>query len=154
MVFALQNASSGTQELKGLEVEELGTEAWTVRFDLEVHAIERNGQLDIVWIYNRDLFDRWRIEQMAGHYERLLTAVVEDLNKPVCHLEMLSPSEIQQLKICGVNRAGRWNGERQIHTSRLGHLWSKRWPVYGRRRWDWTELAWMTIFSILVDIRC
>jgi acyl carrier protein len=107
VIFALQNASSETQELKGLEVEELGTEAWTVRFDLEVHAIEPNGQLDIVWIYNRDLFDRWRIEQMAGHYERLLTAVVEDLDKPISQLEMLSPSEIQQLKICGVNRAGK-----------------------------------------------
>jgi non-ribosomal peptide synthetase component F len=102
VVFALQNASSGTQELKGLKVEELGTEAWTVRFDLEVHAIERNGQLDIVWIYNRDLFDRWRIEQMARHYERLLAAAVQDMNKPICHLEMLSASEMQQLKIGGM----------------------------------------------------
>jgi amino acid adenylation domain-containing protein len=102
VVFALQNASSGTQELKGLKVEELGTEAWTVRFDLEVHAIERNGQLDIVWIYNRDLFDRWRIEQMARHYERLLAAAVQDLAKPVCYLAMLSASEIQQLKIGGM----------------------------------------------------
>jgi non-ribosomal peptide synthetase component F len=107
VVFALQNASSGTQELKGLEVEELGTEAWTVRFDLEVHAIERNGKLDIVWIYNRDLFDRWRIEQMARHYERLLTAAIEDSEKPICHLAMLSASEIQQLKIRGVNQAGK-----------------------------------------------
>ena len=107
MVFALQNASSGTQELKGLEVEELGTEAWTVRFDLEVHAIERNGQLDIVWIYNRDLFDRWRIEQMARHYERLLAEAMQDLEKPVCHLGMLSASEIQQLTVPGVPRTGK-----------------------------------------------
>ncbi len=107
VVFALQNASSGTQELKGLEIEELGTEAWTVRFDLEVHAIERNGQLDIVWIYNRDLFDRWRIEQMARHYEELLAAAMQDLEKPVCHLGMLSASEIQQLKIGGVPRTGK-----------------------------------------------
>ena len=107
VVFALQNASSGTQELKGLEVEELGTEAWTVRFDLEVHAIERNGQLDIVWIYNRDLFDCWRIEQMARHYEELLAAAMQDLEKPVCQLEMLSASEIQQLKIGGVPRTGK-----------------------------------------------
>jgi len=104
VVFALQNASSGTQELKGLEVEELGTEAWTVRFDLEVHAIERNGLLNIVWIYNRDLFDRWRIEQMARHYEELLAAAMQDLNKPVRHLTMLSASEIEQLKIGGTPR--------------------------------------------------
>ena len=97
VVFALQNASSGLQELKGLDIEELGAEAWTVRFDLEVNAIERNGQVRIVWIYNQDLFDRGRIEQMARHYEQLLTAAVQDLHKPVCHVEMLSASEMQQL---------------------------------------------------------
>jgi hypothetical protein len=94
VVFALQNASSGLQELKGLKIEELGAEAWTVRFDLEVNAIERNGQLHIVWIYNRDLFDRGRIEQMARHYERLLTAALQDLDQTVCHLGTLSANEI------------------------------------------------------------
>jgi non-ribosomal peptide synthetase component F len=99
VVFALQNASSGLQELKGLEVEEVGTETWTARFDLDVNAIERNGQLDIVWIYNRDLFDRERIEQMARHYESLLTAAVQDPQRPVCELAMLSKSELQQFNI-------------------------------------------------------
>jgi non-ribosomal peptide synthetase component F len=107
VVFALQNASSATPELKGLEVEELGAEAWTARFDLEVNAIERNGQLQIVWIYNRDLFHRGRIEQMARHYERLLAAAVEDPQKPVGHLEMLSASETQQLKIQGTTQTGK-----------------------------------------------
>ena len=86
VIFALQNASSELQQLKGLQIEELGAEAWTVRFDLEVNAIERNGQLDIVWIYSRDLFDRGRIEQMARHYERLLAAAVQDLDQPVRNL--------------------------------------------------------------------
>jgi amino acid adenylation domain-containing protein len=94
VVFALQNASSGLQELKGLKIEELGAEAWTARFDLEVNAIERNGQLDIVWIYSRDLFDRGRIEQMVRHYERLLTAALQDLDQTVSHLGTLSAHEI------------------------------------------------------------
>jgi amino acid adenylation domain-containing protein len=106
VIFALQNASSGTQELSGLDIEPLGTEAWTVRFDLEVHALERTGQLDIVWIYNTDLFDRWRIEQMARHFEQLLTVVVQDTEKPVRQLEMLSASEIEQVKTQGVTKAG------------------------------------------------
>src|SRR5579864_7603526 len=94
VIFALQNASTGLQQLKGLKIEELGAQAWTVRFDLEVNAIERNGQLDIVWIFNRDLFDRGRIEQMARHYERLLTAALQDLDQPVCNLGTLSANEI------------------------------------------------------------
>lgn len=99
VVFALQNASSGLQELEGLRIEEVGAEAWTARFDLEVNAIERNGQLDIVWVYNRDLFDRERIEQMARHYERLLAAVVQNPQKPVGELEILSAGEMRQFKI-------------------------------------------------------
>jgi amino acid adenylation domain-containing protein len=102
VIFALQNASSGLQELKGLKIEELGAEAWTARFDLEVNAIERNGQLDIVWIYKRDLFDRGRIEQMARHYERLLAAALQGLDLPIRHLGTLSANEIQQSKIRGV----------------------------------------------------
>jgi len=90
VIFALQNAASGSQELKGLKIEELGAEAWTARFDLEVNAIERNGQLGIVWIYKRDLFDRGRIEQMARHYERLLTAALQNLDQPVRDLGPLS----------------------------------------------------------------
>jgi amino acid adenylation domain-containing protein len=98
IIFALQNASTGTHELKGLEIEQLGTDDWSVRFDLEVHALERNGRLDIVWIYNLDLFDRRRIEQMARHFEQLLAAAAQDPEKPVRHLDVLSASEIQQLK--------------------------------------------------------
>jgi amino acid adenylation domain-containing protein len=117
VVFALQNASSETQGLKGLEVEEVGTETWSVRFDLEVHAIERNGKLEIVWIYNRNLFDRWRIEQMARHYEQLLTAAMQDLEKPVCQLEMLSASEIEQLKIRGVTQTRKMERTRPLYVA-------------------------------------
>jgi Condensation domain/AMP-binding enzyme/Phosphopantetheine attachment site/AMP-binding enzyme C-terminal domain len=105
VIFALQNASSGTQQLRGLEVEEIGTEAWTVRFDLEVHALERQGRLEIVWIYNKGLFDPWRIEQMARHYERLLVEVAQGPEKPVSDLGTLSASEIQQL-IAAASRNG------------------------------------------------
>jgi hypothetical protein len=101
VIFALQNASSGLQELKGLKIEELGAEAWTARFDLEVNAIERNGQLDIVWIYKRELFDRGRIEQMAQHYERLLTVALQDLDQPVSHLRALSANENTAIKDSG-----------------------------------------------------
>jgi non-ribosomal peptide synthetase component F len=119
VVFALQNASSGLQELKGLNIEELGAEAWTARFDLEVNAIERDGQLQIVWVYNRDLFDRGRIEQMARHYEQLLTAAVQDPHKPVCRLETLSAGEMQQL-IQATSRNGK--GGKAVQQAREENL--------------------------------
>ena len=89
MIFALQNAPLGRQRLKGLEIAPLVGEELRVRFDLEVHAFERGGQLELFWIYNRDLFERWRIEQMARHYVRLLEAVVAAPEVPVARLELL-----------------------------------------------------------------
>ncbi len=99
VTFALQNAFSGTQELTGLEIEPLAAEDWRARFDLEVNAIEREGQLQIIWVYNVNLFDRWRIEHIAARYERLLAEIVHDPEQPVCNLGKLSASEIQQLKV-------------------------------------------------------
>ncbi|HEY1937405.1 MAG TPA: amino acid adenylation domain-containing protein [Candidatus Angelobacter sp.] len=139
VIFALQNASSGTQELKGLEVEPLGTKDWRVRFDLEVHALERNGQLDIVWLYNMDLFDHWRIEKMAMHFEQLLAAAVQDLTKPICDLEMLSASEIQQLKTQGVTRVGKTE-RRALQQAPAGNLYvSPRTPLEQMVASAWQE---------------
>jgi hypothetical protein len=42
---------------------------------LEVHAFEREGDIWLYWLYNRDLFDGWRMEQMARHYVRVLEAI-------------------------------------------------------------------------------
>lgn len=53
--------------LEGLEIEPVSDDEFRVRFDLEVNAYERNGRIELFWIYNRDLFDRWRMEQMARH---------------------------------------------------------------------------------------
>ena len=78
MVFALQNTSWGKRELKGLEAEPLAGSDLRVRTDLEVHAFEREGEISISWLYNKDLFDRWRMEQMARHYVRVLEAVIAD----------------------------------------------------------------------------
>ena len=78
VMFALQNAPMDKQQLKQLEVNPVNGGELRVRFDLEVHAFERGGEIALHWLYNRDLFDRWRMEQMARHYVRMLDAVVKD----------------------------------------------------------------------------
>ena len=93
VVFALQNAPAGPQLLKGLEITPLIGDELRVRFDLELHALERGGQLELFWLYNRDLFERWRIEQMARHYLNLLEAAVAAPEVPLARLEMLGAQE-------------------------------------------------------------
>ena len=64
---------------------------------LEVHAIEGAGGLDVFWVYNRDLFDRWRIEQMVQHYRTLLEGIVAAPEVPVYQVELLPVAERQMV---------------------------------------------------------
>ncbi len=95
--FALQNAPWAPQQMRGLEVESVGSSSHQVRIDLEVHAWEREGWIGITWLYNRDLFEGWRMEQMARHYVRVLEAVVGDGEGAVGRIDLLSAGERRRM---------------------------------------------------------
>jgi amino acid adenylation domain-containing protein len=79
--------------MKGLELEPIVEDQPRVRFDLEVHAWEAGGEIGLSWLYNRDLFDRWRIEQMVRHYVRVLEAVIRMPDAPVHQLDILDDQD-------------------------------------------------------------
>jgi amino acid adenylation domain-containing protein len=97
VVFALQNAPMAAEELRDLQVETVAADEPRVRIDLEVHAVEHNGVLDFHWLYSRDLFDRWRMEQMAAHYLRLLEEVAGNPKQQVADFDLLSSSELSKV---------------------------------------------------------
>ena len=91
VTFALQNAPRGEQNLQGLDIEPLGGGGANVRFDLELYAFEHGAGLQLYWLYNRHLFDRWHIEQMAGDYLALLEAVLAAPDQAVYRLGVAAP---------------------------------------------------------------
>ena len=97
VVFALQNAPWVSQELKGLEVERVAADDLQVRFDLEVHAWERDHGVEIWWLYNRDLFDGWRVEQMMRHYLRVLEQVASNPEGRIRQIALLGTGEVQRI---------------------------------------------------------
>ena len=97
VVFALQNAPAGPQRAEGLEIEPVASKALRVRYDLELHAVERDGELEMHWLYNRDLFSRSRIEQLARHCATQLEAVVRAPDLPLHRVQILSREERQRL---------------------------------------------------------
>jgi amino acid adenylation domain-containing protein len=97
VMFALQNTPQETMRLKDLELKRVPAEQLQTLFDLELFAFEREEEIRLFWVYNRDLFDRWRIEQMAHHYTRLLHAVVADPSTPLSFIAMLDDREKQKL---------------------------------------------------------
>src|SRR5262249_20562552 len=142
VMFALQNAPTGTEQLKGLEIEPLVKEQLQVRFDLEVYAVEAEGEMWIWWIYNLDLFDDWRIRQMASHYERLLAAVVAAPQEPLHRLEMLSAQERQILLEANNPRS---SGVAETSVAELFELQGQQSPdalavIFGQQRLGYSEL--------------
>jgi surfactin family lipopeptide synthetase A len=97
VMFAVQNTPLETMRLKDLELERMAAGPRHTIFDLELFAFEREAEIRFFWVYNRDLFDRWRIEQMARHYTRLLHVVVADPCTPLSSIPMLDAHEKQTL---------------------------------------------------------
>jgi hypothetical protein len=72
VMFALQNAPQGPLTLPGIDIERLHSESPRTRFDLELYAWEWRDELRTWWLYNRDAYDPWRIEHLAGHFRRVV----------------------------------------------------------------------------------
>jgi nonribosomal peptide synthetase DhbF len=105
VVFAYQSAAApsnvvdeeveeekGSLRMEGVEGEEI-----QVRFDLEIHAQEQDGEIRTDWIYNRDLFDQWRIQQMAQHYQVVLESVAANPQLEIGNIDLLEVNERNQI---------------------------------------------------------
>jgi pristinamycin I synthase 3 and 4 len=120
VVFALQNTPWVMDGVKGLEVEPVMGDELQVRFDLEVHAWEQEGEIVLSWLYNRDLFDGWRMEQMGRHYLRVLEAMVADAEQKIGSIELLGEEERRQI-------LEEWNRtEREISEATLVELFEEQ----------------------------
>ncbi len=97
-VFGMQNAGGDALELPGLLPSPLEFEHESVRFDLTLYMIEDGvGGLKGSWRYSVDLFDAPTIERLAGRFEALLRAAVENPDARIDSLELLAESERAEL---------------------------------------------------------
>ncbi|MEM9217772.1 MAG: amino acid adenylation domain-containing protein, partial [Cyanobacteria bacterium P01_F01_bin.150] len=71
----------------------------TTRFDIELQLWPDGDNLKGSCIYNRDLFEASTIERMLEHYETVLAAIATAPDTPIHDLQLLSPSERQQLLV-------------------------------------------------------
>jgi amino acid adenylation domain-containing protein len=93
VMFHLQNAVTESLSLSGLSMSQLEVETQTAKFDLSLSIAESNEGLTGTLNYNTDLFDTASVEQMAGHFERLLDSAVSNPEEQVSRLRMLSEAE-------------------------------------------------------------
>ncbi len=97
VLFGLHNELSYEFPLPGLEVQPMGIQVDTAKFDLNVSISDFDGGLLATFEYSTDLFDAATVERLAGHYERLLEAVVQDPHSALAALPLLADGEQQRL---------------------------------------------------------
>jgi amino acid adenylation domain-containing protein len=97
VLFILQNAPWAAPVMPGLEVTPIRSGELQVHFDLELHVGEQEGKIGFSWLYRRDLFDRWRMEQMARHYVHVLQAMIANVDQPVWQIDMLDDNDRRRM---------------------------------------------------------
>ena len=108
-LLVVQNVPVHAMSLPGLELRALPVGTETAKFELtftftetsETTGKELSGAIE----YSRDLFDAPTIERLAGHFARLLAGAVENPDRSLSELPLLSAAEQVQLAA--------WNEETQ-----------------------------------------
>ena len=99
IMFALQNVPAHPLQLTGIKTGTIPVRSETAKFDLSLTLVNDSEGLSCDFNYSTDLFEVETIERMAGHYGNLLRSALLAPNLAVSKLEMLSSSEVTQLKI-------------------------------------------------------
>jgi hypothetical protein len=94
-----QNTPQVEPRLAGLDVESLPARDLLVRADLETHAWESPTGLRVVWLYDRDVFERWRIGQMARHLGFVLGWVACHPQRSLDEMDLLDSEEQHRILI-------------------------------------------------------
>jgi amino acid adenylation domain-containing protein len=97
-VMFSHNESPAPVALPGVAATSSEVDIAAAKFDLLLGIAEEDEGWSASWSYDADLFDAWRIERMAGHFETLLAAALAEPDRPVADLPLLRAAEREELR--------------------------------------------------------
>jgi amino acid adenylation domain-containing protein len=80
---------------KDLEIEHEPFDFGVTKFDLTLFVSEDENKISAIFEYAKDLFDEKTIERMHGHLRKLLEEIVENPNRPISELAILTDRELE-----------------------------------------------------------
>ncbi|AGC43389.1 non-ribosomal peptide synthetase [Myxococcus stipitatus DSM 14675] len=99
VMFSLQNAPVQELSLPGLSFRPVETNSASTKFDLSLALAEKQGCFQGVFEFSTDLFDAATVRRLSEHLLTLLSQVHAHPDVPLHALEMLSPSERNQVLV-------------------------------------------------------
>ena len=114
LVFHLDRAATGFN-LQGLDTEVQEAPRRTALFDLELKVAEFDQDLKIACTFNSDLFAAQTIQRWLNHYRTLLADVLENPDKRVSELALLTTEEQRQILVEWNDTAAAYPREGCVH---------------------------------------
>jgi amino acid adenylation domain-containing protein len=99
VLLVMQNQPARQFAMAGLEVSQVELPLENSRFDLVLFLSEFETGLAALWLYNSDLFEPATIAKMAVHFERLMSAIVEDPAAKLDSYEFLTDEEAKEREL-------------------------------------------------------
>ena len=97
VMFGMQNEPSEALKLRGLTISREPLPTRTAKFDLTLFVSDTGNGLACRFEYSTDLFEEATIKRMLGQFESLLEGVVENPDRAVWQLPLLTATEKAQL---------------------------------------------------------
>ncbi|MFJ9817510.1 amino acid adenylation domain-containing protein [Streptomyces sp. NPDC101151] len=97
VTFNLHTTGARPPRIPGVEVEPLGVDTGTSRFELELALWDDGNGLAGELDYNADLFEQDTAQRLAAHYGRLLEALVEDPEREALAAPLMDDTERDRL---------------------------------------------------------
>jgi amino acid adenylation domain-containing protein len=115
VLFALQNASSETLELSGVELEGVSVDTGTTIFDMGWQLFEDDGEYKAAVEFKTGLFDEDTVRRMALGYRTLLREIVADPARRISEYVFVAEDERERMLV-------EWNRtDREVPTGRCVH---------------------------------
>ena len=99
VLLVMQNQPAHRFTMASLEVTPVELPLESSRFDLVLFLSEFETGLATLWLYNPDLFEPATIARMMAHFERLMSAIVNDPAAKLDSYEFLTEEEAKQKKL-------------------------------------------------------
>jgi amino acid adenylation domain-containing protein len=116
VLFAMESAQRLTAlQLPGLTVEPLEAHSGTSKFDLTLFATDAESTLELAFEYDTGLFNPETIEQMAEHFKTLLAGIVNEPNRRISELPLLTSEECRRLLIAWNDTDADYPHDKCIH---------------------------------------
>ncbi|MEO6194012.1 MAG: amino acid adenylation domain-containing protein [Thermoanaerobaculia bacterium] len=147
VMFALQNTPGGSLEVQDLRLRPVTPQGTAAKFDLTLNLEQHDGGLGGTVEYAAALFDAETVDRLIGHFERLLAGFVEQADRRVAEVGLLTAEETRQL--AGWNATARDYSQREYPRACIHELFAEqaeRFPdavavTFGGRELTYREIG-------------